>query len=136
MKFFLALLVALFFSAVMAEVDETAVVELSTDNFDEIIGGELPVMVKFFAPWCGHCKRAAAPYAEAAAKVESQAILANVDCTGDARPLCTRMGIRGYPTIKVFHNNMAYDFRGKRTAEDFEAFVTEGYKTAEGKDFE
>ena len=34
MKFFLALLVALFFSAVMAEVDETAVVELSTDNFD------------------------------------------------------------------------------------------------------
>ncbi len=64
-------------------------------------------VVEFYAPWCGHCKNLA-PEWESAAKTLSEAkldppiVLANVDATEeDNKPLATKYGVKGFPTIKV-----------------------------------
>eukprot|EP00766_Chilomastix_caulleryi_P005668 gnl/Chilomastix_caulleri/7281.p1 GENE.gnl/Chilomastix_caulleri/7281~~gnl/Chilomastix_caulleri/7281.p1 ORF type:complete len:60 (+),score=21.45 gnl/Chilomastix_caulleri/7281:171-350(+) len=57
-------------------------------------------MVKFFAPWCGHCRNLAPIYEELSTDVEGVEI-AEVDCTV-YQDICRDQGIRGYPTVKLF----------------------------------
>lgn len=56
-----------------------AVVRLTHDDFDSFIGGHDNVFVKFFAPWCGHCRALAPHYEEASNGVSTP--FAEVDCT-------------------------------------------------------
>jgi thiol-disulfide isomerase/thioredoxin len=58
-----------------------------------------------YAPWCGHCKRLAPTWAELATKAQSENLsfkVGKVDCTtADNKDLCTKFGVRGYPTVKL-----------------------------------
>lgn len=54
---------------------------LGKDNFTETITGDKPVLVKFYAPWCGHCKSMKEDYEAAAEELKGKAILAEVDAT-------------------------------------------------------
>eukprot|EP01059_Diplonema_ambulator_P027558 TRINITY_DN458_c0_g1_i1.p1 TRINITY_DN458_c0_g1~~TRINITY_DN458_c0_g1_i1.p1 ORF type:complete len:123 (+),score=42.16 TRINITY_DN458_c0_g1_i1:68-436(+) len=78
-------------------------VVFTVDNFDELALGGKNAFVKFYAPWCGHCKRLAPAWEqlEGEFKDSEKVIVGDVDCT-QQRDLCTRFGIRGYPTIKSF----------------------------------
>lgn len=80
-----------------AEDVKSSVKHLNTDNFDGAIK-EGVTFVKFFAPWCGHCKRLAPTWEELAAKFEGKdgIAIAKVDCTEDNnrnRELCTAQGV-------------------------------------------
>ena len=79
-------------------------VELTAANFDAVAGrGDLPVVVDFWATWCGPCIGFAPVFAEAARSLEPQLRLAKVDT--DAQPaLATRFGIRSIPTLLVLRN--------------------------------
>ena len=86
--------------------------------------------MEFYAPWCGHCKKLQPVWEELAKSLDGKVNVAKVDVT-ENRELGTRFEIKGFPTIKFFHGGEIFTFRGKRTVEDFTAFVNGGYKTAE-----
>jgi len=107
----LLLLLALVFACASA----SDVLEGHTGNFKEITADGL-VLVEFYAPWCGHCKKLAPEWEKAATLLKGQATLVKVDATVEA-DLGQQFGVRGYPTIKVFNGGVVSDYEGGRTAE-------------------
>jgi thioredoxin 2 len=76
-----------------------SVVELTDANFDTVVAGtELPVLVDFWAPWCGPCRQMAPQFALAAQQLKGRALLVKVN--SDTSPqLSQRFAIRSIPTL-------------------------------------
>lgn len=74
-------------------------VELTDANFDKIVGAsELPVVVDFWAPWCGPCRTMAPQFAQAAAQLKGRALFVKVNSDDNPRT-AARYGIRSIPTL-------------------------------------
>jgi protein disulfide-isomerase A6 len=102
------------------------VVELTPDNFDDVVDGSKAAFVEFFAPWCGHCKKLAPDYeivADAFAKIK-EAVVAKVDCDAN-NELCKKYDVSGYPTLKFFPKGSTTpeDYNGGRTPDAIVAFI-------------
>lgn len=105
---------------------DPTILHLDDQNFKDQLKKHKIVLVMFYAPWCGHCKKMKPDYLTAARELQSEGFpkcLAMVDCT--ANPEVTEeYQISGFPTIKLFKNGkFIADYTGKRTVEDIKRFA-------------
>ncbi|KAL0962284.1 hypothetical protein UPYG_G00338100 [Umbra pygmaea] len=110
--FILSLL--MFCGSVVAKGD---VLELGDADFDYLAAEHETMLVKFYAPWCGHCKKLAPDFEAAATRLKGTVPLAKVDCTVSTE-VCGRFGVTGYPTLKIFRNGQdSSSYDGPRSAD-------------------
>jgi len=102
------------FAGVAAEV-----VVLTDANFELIAGADKPVLVEFYAPWCGHCKALEPELERAAVELSGVAQVGKVDATKE-EGLAGKFGVNGYPTLKWFpeaNTKSVFEYDGGRTSD-------------------
>lgn len=82
--------------------------ELTDSTFDQVINSDKPVLVDFWAEWCGPCKMIGPVVEELAGDYQGKAVIAKLNV--DENPQVTaRFGVRSIPTLLVFKNGQIVD---------------------------
>nr|GLL38756.1 protein disulfide-isomerase-like [Ipomoea trifida] len=105
------------------------VLTLDHTNFTETVSKHEFIVVEFYAPWCGHCKRLAPEYEKAASLLRSHdppITLAKIDLSDKASSeIATKFEIQFYPTIKILRSggNAIQEYKGPREADGLVAYL-------------
>ena len=101
-----------------------ATVELTKENFEQVVTGNDVVIVDFWAPWCAPC-RAFAPTFEQASEQHADVVFAKVN-TEEEQEVAGAFNIRSIPTLMVFRENVIlYAEAGSLPAQALEQVITQ-----------
>lgn len=115
----------LFIAAAAALAGNANAVSLTEENFNEMTSGKT-VFLKFFAPWCGHCKAIAPAWQKLMDDFKDHdiALVGEVDCTApEADVICEDFKIEGFPTLLWGDVNGAQNYNGGRDYASLKAFA-------------
>lgn len=83
--------------------------EFTDSNFDtEVLASDVPVLVDFWAEWCGPCKMIAPSVEELANELEGKAKIGKVDVDSN-QEVASKFGIRSIPSLLIFKNGEVVD---------------------------
>ena len=101
-----------------------ATIELTKDNFEDVVTKNDIIIVDFWAPWCGPCK-GFAPVFEAASEKHDGVVFAKVN-TDEQQDIAAHFAIRSIPTIMVFREQVVlFSQAGALPGEALESVVTQ-----------
>ena len=79
-----------------------SVIKINKNNYDEVIANEKPVLIDFYADWCGPC-RMVAPIVEEIASEHPEYVIGKVNVDQEAE-LASKYGVFSIPTLVVLRN--------------------------------
>jgi protein disulfide-isomerase A1 len=95
---------------------EGPVATITTANFDRTVRSRDLALIKFYTPWCGHCKNLAPAFEKVRAELDDRWLVGEVNC--DVNPaLCDEYGVTGYPQVHFMRKGKQTVFTGQRTTE-------------------
>lgn len=99
---------------------------ITSDNFEsEILQAEVPVLVDFWAPWCGPCKMIAPALTQLAEKYAGKMLVAKVN-VDEVSSVASKFSVSSIPTLMIFKNGEVVDQRiGAASLSVLEGFVKE-----------
>jgi len=106
-----------------------AVITVVGKNFDDVVGQEgKDVLIEFYAPWCGHCKKLEPVYKKMAKNLKhnSDLVIAKIDATANDYP--ERFKVEGFPTIffiKKDDKENLISYEGDRSYDDMVKFIVD-----------
>merc|ERR1719379_331931 len=106
--------------------------DLTPENWENETSGKT-IFVKFFAPWCGHCKIMKPAWDKLMKNWNKgdrakTSLVADVDCTAEGKPLCEEHGVKGFPSIKWGDPSRLEDYEGGRDYDALKKFAKENLK--------
>ncbi|AFZ79557.1 protein disulfide isomerase, putative [Theileria equi strain WA] len=115
----------------------SSVVVLTDANFEHLTQATTgsttgPWFVKFYAPWCHHCRKMTPAWEKLAKDLKGTVNVADIDVTKNVQ-IGKRFAIRGYPTLILLKDGKMYHYEGgDRSTESLTAFVTAGHLNLSG----
>lgn len=121
------------FAAIIVAIAAASVEVLTDADFGERTKDGI-WLIKFYAPWCGHCKKLAPTWEKLAEVAGDSFHVAEIDCT--TNPIVAKaQGIHGYPTVKFFEPGLSEpkEARVARTVRSFADYVVSTAKSSDLK---
>ncbi|KAF8460436.1 thioredoxin-like protein [Kalaharituber pfeilii] len=110
--------------------------QFTRESFMKLVDGTKdPWMVKFYAPWCGHCQAMAPAWVGLARQMQGKLRIGEVNCEEEKR-LCKDVRLRGYPTILFFQGGEKVEYDGLRGLGDLVSWANKAAESSKIKELD
>ncbi|GAA5957730.1 hypothetical protein JCM21900_004954 [Sporobolomyces salmonicolor] len=90
----------------------------------------MPSFVKYYAPWCGHCKKLAPHWIDLASALSDIVHVYEVDCdAAENKGVCRRENVRAYPTLIFYNRGASVEYHGKRNLNSMKEWALKTVET-------